>query len=84
MPRQACVSALANTGNDTRAIPGLDVAQEHRIYVRYNELAPERFKDFGGRGVLRWAGAWIVSAEHIGRLAHRLHPKRYLDPDDAT
>jgi hypothetical protein len=27
---------------------GLDVAQEYRTYVRYPELAPEWFKDFGG------------------------------------
>ena len=40
---------------------GLDVAQEYRTYVRCPELAPERFKDFGGRGVLRWAGVWIVT-----------------------
>ena len=30
-------------------------------YVRYPEFMPERFKDFGGRGVLRWAGVWIVT-----------------------
>ena len=50
MLRQTRGYALANTGHDRS---GPDVAQE--TYVRHTELAPERFKDFGGRGVLPWS-----------------------------
>ena len=52
MLRHACGYASASTGNDTRAIQAW---MWHKFIEdsAYAELAPERFKDFWGRGVLR-------------------------------
>jgi type 1 fimbriae regulatory protein FimB/type 1 fimbriae regulatory protein FimE len=60
MLRYACVYVLANTRNDTRALQAWMWHKSSNIRA-LSEFAPERFKDFGGRGVLRWAGVWIVT-----------------------
>lgn len=47
MPRHACVFALANKGHDTRALQAYLGHKNIQHTVRYTELSPTRFKDFG-------------------------------------
>jgi integrase len=46
MLRHACGFALANKGNDTRALQAYLGHKNIQHTVRYTELAPDRFKDF--------------------------------------
>ena len=46
MLRHACGYALANKGNDTRALQAYLGHKNIQHTVRYTELAPTRFKDF--------------------------------------
>jgi type 1 fimbriae regulatory protein FimB/type 1 fimbriae regulatory protein FimE len=43
--RHACGFALANKGNDTRALQAYRGHKNIQHTVRYSELAPDRFKD---------------------------------------
>jgi Phage integrase family len=49
MLRHACGYALADRGHDTRALQAYLGHRNLQHTVRYTELAPDRFKDFGGR-----------------------------------
>jgi site-specific recombinase XerD len=46
MLRHGCGYALANAGNDTRALQAWLGHRNIQHTVRYTELAPNRFKDF--------------------------------------
>jgi site-specific recombinase XerD len=50
MLRHGCGYALANAGHDTRAIQDWLGHRSIQHTVRYTELAPTRFKFFGGSG----------------------------------
>jgi type 1 fimbriae regulatory protein FimE len=47
MLRHACGYKLANQGVDTRALQHYISHKNIQHTVRYTELSPERFKDFG-------------------------------------
>ena len=48
MLRHACGFKLANDGHDTRALQHYLGHKNIQHTVRYTEMAPDRFKDFGG------------------------------------
>lgn len=47
MLRHACGFTLANKGHDTRALQAYLGHKNVQHTIRYTELAPDRFKDFG-------------------------------------
>ena len=53
MLRHACGYALANRGHDTRAPQAYLSHHNIQHTVRYTELSPTRFKNFGGTEVVR-------------------------------
>src|SRR5271165_4858846 len=68
MLRHACGYALANKGHDTRAIRGWLGHRSITSTAVYTALAPNRFKDFGGRaGKSTGPGRYTKSFENGAR-----------------
>jgi hypothetical protein len=73
MLRHACGYALANAGHDTRALQAWLGHKNIQHTVRYTELAPDRFKNFGDR---RFVAIGVTSA--AGAAAPRTRPFRTI------